>query len=602
MMIQTKFPLAFSFILALAFVSNTPESTAQDIQWQQDVKSAIEKAEAENKLVLLHFTASWCRPCQALEKFVFPNLEVARLVNENVVPIQIDVDRQQALVTEYGVTAVPFDVVITPGGRVIAKQKSPLDSTGYQRMMANLSTPVKDLEDRSKVAIAQQLNEFSNQFDFKPPQLSKFKDQTPAAPTHEPPAASSHSAQLARRNNRVANPFFGKTKSAPKQQTVSNSFAVSSDAQLKAPAAKTVSNEFAAAAQDSVNDFAATAKTELSPVAKSEELKLEPPTINSDFHQITGSEQEQAFQMKHKAVAEVSPEVSPQMSFQSKAGPQLTELMKQKQAMQIKPKATGFAASVPPRQVQQDRFFQASTKPDANPSDRTRVVTPGNSAQALLKPVHQIAQRVPPETPQNRQPNGLVRQQFPAQANAKGSAFAVKTPPAAGSKVRKLLQPQQPSNVRHSDVAGTRRPAQNQPKVVDTIAQSKPAIGLKGKCPVTLLQDGKWVDGDSKFGCIHRDRLYIFADAEKLKEFRSKPDTFSPILAGYDPVVFHKEGQLVDGVAEHGVFMRDGSGQRILLFKDAQTRALFEANPSSYMNTVRQAMKATNGGTSRLMR
>ncbi len=594
---RTKSLLVFSIVLALTLVSNTPVSTAQDIQWQRDVQTAVKQAEAENKLVLLHFTASWCRPCQALEKFVFPNLEVARSVNEHVVPIRIDVDQQQALVTEYGVTAVPFDVVITPGGRVIAKQKSPLDSNGYQRMMAGLSTPVKDLEDQSKVAIAQKLNEFSNQFDFKPPQLSEFKNQTPAAPTHQPPVPSPDSAQLARRNNRVANPFFGKTESAsePTRKTVSNSFAESSDDELKAPAARTVSNDFIVGAQDAVNDFAATTKTELSPVAKSEEFELAPPTLESDFHEITGSEQEQAFLAKHKTPAEVSPKVSPQMSFQSKAGPQLTELMKQKQAMQIKPKATGFAAKVAPRQVQQDRFFQTADNSRSSQSDRTRVVTPSNSAQALLKPIHQIAQRTPPK---DRQPNGSIGQKFPTQAN--GSAFAVRPP--AGSKVHQLLQPQQVPGVRQGNVAGTRRPPQIQPTVVDTIAASKPTVGLKGKCPVTLIQSGKWVDGDAKFGCIHRDRLYIFADAQKLKEFRANPDFFSPVLAGYDPVVFHKEGQLVDGVAKHGVFMHDGSSQRILLFRDAQTRALFEANPSSYMNTVRQAMKATEGGALPLMR
>ena len=158
--------LVSSFLLALTLTSNMPACAGQDIEWQPDVKSAMTKAEAENKLVLLHFTASWCRPCQALEKFVFPNLEVARSVNEHVIPVQIDVDRQQALVTEYGVTAVPFDVVITPGGRVIGKQKSPLDSNGFRRMMTGLSTPVKELEDQSDIALQQSVNEFSNQFNF----------------------------------------------------------------------------------------------------------------------------------------------------------------------------------------------------------------------------------------------------------------------------------------------------------------------------------------------------------------------------------------------------------------------------------------------------
>ena len=90
--------------------------------------------------------------------------------------------------------------------------------------------------------------------------------------------------------------------------------------------------------------------------------------------------------------------------------------------------------------------------------------------------------------------------------------------------------------------------------------------------------------------------MYIFSSAEKLKTFQANPDFFSPILAGYDPVVFHKEGRLINGLAEHGVFMGKAPDQRILLFRDAQTRAMFQAQPAAYMNTVRQAMNATTRG------
>ncbi|MFT5303884.1 MAG: hypothetical protein ACI814_004706, partial [Mariniblastus sp.] len=61
---------------------------------------------------------------------------------------------------------------------------------------------------------------------------------------------------------------------------------------------------------------------------------------------------------------------------------------------------------------------------------------------------------------------------------------------------------------------------------------------LHGKCPVTLLTESKWVDGDPQFGCVHRNRVYIFSSEENLRRFQKAPDASSPILAGYDPVLF----------------------------------------------------------------
>jgi thiol-disulfide isomerase/thioredoxin len=602
--------LALCPIFFVLNVVMTTSVAGQDIDWQYDIKSGISKAEAENKLVLLHFTASWCRPCQALEKFVFPNLEVARSVNENVIPVHIDVDKEQSLVTEYGVTAVPFDVVITPGGRVIAKQKSPLDSNGYRRMMAGLSTPVKDLEDQSKVAIAQKMNEFSDQFNFKPRQISQFKNHTPQAPSHQPPVASAESAKLARRTNMISNPFFGaeETSAKPEPKSVPNSFAVSLDQETTAPAptAKTVAMES--------NDFASGSKTRATEIGvamtnnfsakQNEEIKLEPPVLKSDFEVITGAEierdflakknaerKQQASIAKAKAFNEIAPKIKPtiepKLSFQANAGPELTQLMQERKSSVKNP---GLAENVPPVQVQQDRFFQKPTAAAKQSVNQTRFVTPKNTAQALLKPVHQIAQRFAPN-----------------QAQPKVDTSALATNQLAPSdRVQQLLQPQtrpqsileQESSSQQQNVAASRQANANiatavrQPVAAQPVAHPKPAVGLKGKCPVTLLQEGKWVAGDAKFGCIHRDRLYMFADAEKLKMFQANPDFFSPILAGFDPVVFHKEGRLVDGLAEHGVFMGKAPNQRVLLFRDAQTRAMFQAQPAAYMNTVRQAMNA----------
>ena len=125
---------------------------------------------------------------------------------------------------------------------------------------------------------------------------------------------------------------------------------------------------------------------------------------------------------------------------------------------------------------------------------------------------------------------------------------------------------------------------------------------LMGKCPVTLMKEGRWQDGDPTFGIVHRDRTYLFASEAALNEFRSDPDVFSPLLAGYDPVLYHDGGELVDGLPKHGVFMGRLPNQRVVLFSNPTTRATFQANPQQYLETVRQAMNTAGPANGNVVR
>ena len=118
----------------------------------------------------------------------------------------------------------------------------------------------------------------------------------------------------------------------------------------------------------------------------------------------------------------------------------------------------------------------------------------------------------------------------------------------------------------------------------------RPKYALKGKCPVTLLAQGQWVDGKKEIGCVHRDRVYLFASAENREAFLANPDQLSPLLAGFDPVLFEETGKLVEGEEQFGTFMGDAPNQRIVLFKTADTRGRFQKEPMKYINSVRSAM------------
>jgi len=64
----------------------------------------------------------------------------------------------------------------------------------------------------------------------------------------------------------------------------------------------------------------------------------------------------------------------------------------------------------------------------------------------------------------------------------------------------------------------------------------------------------------------------------------------SPLLAGFDPVIFEETGKLVAGEEKFGTFMGEQANRRIVLFKTADTRARFQNEPVKYLNVVRNAM------------
>lgn len=127
-------------------------------------------------------------------------------------------------------------------------------------------------------------------------------------------------------------------------------------------------------------------------------------------------------------------------------------------------------------------------------------------------------------------------------------------------------------------------------KTPDVASAVRSKYALKGKCPVTLLTQGQWVDGKKEIGCVHRDRVYLFANAESREAFLANPDQLSPLLAGFDPVIFEETGKLIEGEESFGTFMGEAPNQRIVLFKTADTRDRFQKEPVKYLNIVRSAM------------
>ncbi|MCD9188812.1 MAG: thioredoxin family protein [Pyrinomonadaceae bacterium] len=93
-------------------------SQEQQIVWEKDFKKAQALALETGRPLLLDFTASWCKPCQMMDKEFWVLGDVVSAMKP-FIAVKVDFDNDKSVVNRYGIRAIPFVVFADPLGNMI---------------------------------------------------------------------------------------------------------------------------------------------------------------------------------------------------------------------------------------------------------------------------------------------------------------------------------------------------------------------------------------------------------------------------------------------------------------------------------------------------
>jgi len=146
--------LTLSFLVPLqqTALSHQLESNHHSgFQWHEWGEEAFDRAQAEDKLILLDLTAVWCHACHVMDQTTYVDPRVLTLLQANFVAVRVDTDQRPDLEARYRTGGWPTTSLLLPTGEILFQANS-LEP----EVMVELLQEAKVLYDSEKEDLHQQ--------------------------------------------------------------------------------------------------------------------------------------------------------------------------------------------------------------------------------------------------------------------------------------------------------------------------------------------------------------------------------------------------------------------------------------------------------------
>ena len=103
----------------------------QAVRWQPTLETAKRVAAQTNRPLLIHFWGEGCPPCERMEREVFTRPDVAAAMQRGFVAVKVNRSYFPSTAAQFGVSAVPTDVIVTAEGQLLERHVGATSASQY---------------------------------------------------------------------------------------------------------------------------------------------------------------------------------------------------------------------------------------------------------------------------------------------------------------------------------------------------------------------------------------------------------------------------------------------------------------------------------------
>ena len=113
---------------------NAAAVVPKEIQWEETFESAMQRARAQGKPIMIDFYADWCGPCKDMEARTYPDRQVIAQ-SQNWVTVKVNGDKRPDVMQAYGVTGFPTLMFAQSSGKPVASTTGYMDAPQMVQIM-----------------------------------------------------------------------------------------------------------------------------------------------------------------------------------------------------------------------------------------------------------------------------------------------------------------------------------------------------------------------------------------------------------------------------------------------------------------------------------
>ena len=541
-----------------------------EIRWAPDLATARQAAAQFQVPLLVHFYGDNCLPCKTLEQRVLNQDAVIKTLNKYFICVQLNGSKDPATAAQFQVHNWPTDVFLSPDGQTLYQGVSKQDIGAYMEVLQNVAVMNRDRNtllaaERAKSSVPPSGTTTPAQFAGNQLAGNQAAVQTASAGSLPPAQAQHTNASFA------ANPAITSSTPASSMQIAPPTRPTMMESGAGLPplpahlASRPLGNNGLGSnglGSGNVSQQMAS-QTNLPFIANNSTANTQKPSMAGTTGQVVGnpyySESEDMVctpDGKCGPASMMLQNTAPQNSSSEYTATQYTA------TQPVTPQSGAYAVGSPTNSSTVPTTSQATAAAQNNPMKLVSTPTSPSTSQYPPLPL-------PPLPGDN------------ASANT------------APTSTTLTFQPKSTSIVNNLGLIGETTTTTNEPQlglIETTPEQATEPAAYNGYCPIALVTTGQKVQGNTEFAVRHRGRIYLCQNADAVKKFLQTPDRFSPILSGYDPMVFLATGQLIEGTIEHA--LHDPASGTVILFANADSQKQFKADPAKNAKALSYILNA----------